>query len=114
MKKHFSRINAYKIMWLFVFFDLPTKTKKERKAYADFRKKLQKDGFGMLQYSVYTRHCPSRENAEVHIKRVLSNLPHKGQVTIASFTDKQYGDIINYWGRIPEPVPSSPQQLELF
>lgn len=114
MKYSYTRINAYKIMWLFVFFDLPTTTKKERKSYADFRKRLQKNGFNMLQYSVYIRHCPSRENADVHIIRIHKFLPPKGQVTIASMTDKQFGKIINYWGKVPEPLPDTPQQMELF
>ena len=114
MSQRFSRINAYRIMWLFVFFDLPTKTKKERKAYSDFRKRLQQNGFNMMQYSVYIRHCPSKENAEVHIKRIKKILPLKGQVSIASMTDKQFGSIINYWGKVPEPLPDTPQQLEMF
>ena len=37
------RLNAYHIMWLFVFFDLPTNTKKERKDAAQFRKALERD-----------------------------------------------------------------------
>ena len=57
-------------MWVLVFFDLPTETKKERKAAAKFRKDLLCDGFTMFQFSIYLRHCPSMENAEVHIKRV--------------------------------------------
>ena len=40
-----DRINKYRIMWLLVFFDLPTDTKKDRKAYATFRKQLINDGF---------------------------------------------------------------------
>ena len=40
-----DRINEYRIMWLLVFFDLPTDTKKDRKAYATFRKQLINDGF---------------------------------------------------------------------
>jgi CRISPR-associated protein Cas2 len=42
------RLNAYRIMWIFVMFDLPVGTDKERKAATDFRKKLLKDGFSML------------------------------------------------------------------
>lgn len=61
------RLNAYRIMWLFVFFDLPTHTKTERRHAAQFRKALEKDGFAMMQYSVYVRHCVSKENMEVHI-----------------------------------------------
>lgn len=47
-------------MWLFVMFDLPTMTKKDRKASALFRKQLEKDGFSMHQFSVYIRHCASK------------------------------------------------------
>ena len=39
------RLNAYHIMWVFVFFDLPTETKKNRKDAARFRKDLEKDVF---------------------------------------------------------------------
>ena len=48
-----NRINAYHVMWLFVFFDLPVTTKKERKDATQFRKSLEKDGFSMMQFSVY-------------------------------------------------------------
>ena len=109
-----SRLNAYRIMWLFVFFDLPVKYKKERKAANRFRNDLLKDGFTMMQYSVYTRHCASNESATVHIKRVKSFIPEKGQVSILKVTDKQYGDIINYWGIKEKPRPDLPKQLELF
>ena len=69
-----ERYSEYRIMWVLVFFDLPTETKKERKIYADFRKKLLKDGFNMFQFSIYLRHCPSSENAEVHANRIKSKL----------------------------------------
>ena len=80
-------------MWVLVLFDLPTETKKDKKAYADFRKKLQRDGFTMFQFSIYVRHCASSENAAVHIKRVKSFLPEFGQVGIMCITDKQFGQI---------------------
>ena len=48
----FNRLNAYRIMWVLVFFDLPTETPKERKVAALFRKKIMKDGFQMFQFSV--------------------------------------------------------------
>ena len=109
-----TRLNAYRIMWLFVFFDLPTETAKDRKAAARFRKDIMKDGFTMMQFSVYRRHCPSGENADVHLKRVQKHLPEKGQVSILRITDKQYGDIVNYWGIRESPLAPGPQQLELF
>lgn len=42
-------------MRLILFFDLPTTTPIERKVYANFRKRLIKDGFVMMQYSVYSK-----------------------------------------------------------
>lgn len=109
-----TRLNAYHIMWLFVFFDLPVTTKKERKAAFGFRKNLLKDGFNMMQFSVYIRHCASKESAEVHMKRVRSFIPSHGQVSILCVTDKQYGQIINFWGKKPADLPGAALQLELF
>lgn len=109
-----NRLNAYHIMWLFVFFDLPTTTKKNRRDSARFRKDLEKDGFSMMQFSVYIRHCASKENRDVHVKRVKSFIPELGLVSILSVTDKQFGEIINFWGQKKQRMPELPLQLELF
>lgn len=109
-----SRFSEYRIMWVLVFFDLPTETKKDKKAYADFRKKLHNDGFTMFQFSIYMRHCASRENAEVHIKRVKSFLPEFGHVGILCITDKQFGDIQLFYGKKPRQPQTPGLQLELF
>jgi CRISPR-associated protein Cas2 len=77
-----ERLNQYQILWIFVFFDLPTETKQDRKNYAQFRKNLQKDGFTMMQYSIYVRHSSSRENADVHIMHIPVILtPYSGILT---------------------------------
>lgn len=109
-----NQFNQYRVLWVFVFFDLPTETKKQRKEYARFRKSLQRDGFTMLQYSIYIRHCNSRENATVHIKRVKSFLPQWGEVIIFTLTDKQFGLMELYRSSKPAVRPDTPQQLELF
>lgn len=101
-------------MWLFVFFDLPVTTKKERKAATRFRKRLLNDGFNMMQFSVYCRHCASNESAMVHVKRVKSFVPEQGQVSILKITDKQYSDILNFWGKASKPLEPGPKQMELF
>jgi len=108
------RLNEYRILWVMVFFDLPTETKKERKAAHRFRKDLQEDGFTMFQFSIYARHCASRENADVHIRRVKSFLPEKGHVCIMTVTDKQFGMIEIFYAAKPAERPDTPQQLELF
>ena len=109
-----ERLSEYRVMWLLVLFDLPTDTKKDKKAYTLFRKNLIKDGFTMFQFSIYIRHCASMENAEVHKKRVKSFLPEFGNVGIICITDKQFGNIELFYGSKPL-LPNAPgQQLELF
>ena len=109
-----DRFSEYQIMWIFVFFDLPTETKSDRKKYAEFRKQLLRDGFTMFQFSIYLRHCPSRENADVHIKRVKNFLPKEGYVGLLTITDKQFGQMELFRGcqRMKHDAPT--QQLELF
>ena len=109
-----DRFSEYRIMWVLVLFDLPTETKKEKKAYSDFRKNLQRDGFTMFQFSIYVRPCASQENAEVHIKRVKSFLPEHGQIGIMCITDKQFGNIELFYGKKVQPPNTPGQQLELF
>jgi len=109
-----TRLSAYRIMWLFVFFDLPTDTKKDRKNYMRFRKGLMKDGFTMMQYSVYTRHCASKESSTVHTKRVEMIMPPKGNVNILEITDKQYSTMKSFWGAESKPAKPPPPQLEMF
>jgi CRISPR-associated protein Cas2 len=109
-----QRFSEYRIMWVLVFFDLPTETKKERKAHAQFRKKIMEDGFTMFQFSIYLRHCASRENADVHIKRVKNHLPEKGHVGIMCITDKQFGAMELFYCKKEKEVATPYQQLEMF
>ena len=101
-------------MWVMVFFDLPTTTQKDKKEYTLFRKNLQRDGFTMFQMSIYVRHCASKENADVHIKRVKSFLPKFGNVCVTCITDKQFGEIQVFHGEQHVEKLSQNIQLELF
>ncbi|HEV8286393.1 MAG TPA: CRISPR-associated endonuclease Cas2 [Chitinophagaceae bacterium] len=101
-------------MWVLVFFDLPTETKIDKKRYAKFRKEIMANGFSMFQFSMYIRHCSSKENSEVHIRRVKEILPPKGHVGIMCVTDKQFGMMEIFRGREQVDAPETVQQLELF
>lgn len=109
-----SRLSEYRVMWILVFFDLPTETKKDKKTYADFRKNLQRDGFTMFQFSIYVRHCASKENMEVHAKRVRSFLPEYGKVGMLCITDKQFDNMELFYGKKVQRPNAPGQQLELF
>ncbi len=109
-----QRFSSYRIMWIMLFFDLPTETTRDKRAYVKFRDFLLEDGFTMFQFSIYTRNCPSRENADVHIQRVHKNLPPSGKVGILTITDKQFGMMELFISGKEEPLPSITQQLEMF
>jgi CRISPR-associated protein Cas2 len=79
-----------RFMWLFCFFDLPVKTKPERRAATQFRKMLIRDGFNMLQLSVYIRVCKDVDGADKHIARITRAMPRKGSVRTLLVTERQY------------------------
>lgn len=82
-----------RFMRIMVFFDLPVKTKKQRKQYGDFRKFLINDGYFMLQYSVYSRMVRNHDDAQKHVERVKCHLPPEGSVRIMTVTEKQYASM---------------------
>ena len=107
-------LSPYRIMWLFVMFDLPTGTKKERKQASEFRSGLLDLGFEMSQYSVYLKYCASGEKAIAASKRVKRLLPSGGKVDILTITDKQFGAMERFYGRRSEKKGEKPNQLALF
>ena len=101
-------------MWILVFFDLPTATKSDTSRYRKFVQCLEKDGFTRFQWSIFLRHCPSRENMQVHLKRVKSFLPPKGHIALLHVTDKQFGMMELFISAQKTELPPVSQQLELF
>lgn len=83
----------YKLMRLLCMFDLPMDTADEKRAYRNFRRDLMKEGFIMIQYSVYARVCPSREYANRLEKRVQKFVPSEGNVRLLCVTEKQYSEM---------------------
>lgn len=80
-------------MRMLCLFDLPVDTAEEKKAYRIFRKNLIKEGFAMMQYSVYVRTCPNRDYANRLEKRIKKIVPLSGNVRLLVITEKQYEDI---------------------
>lgn len=105
---------GWRSMWVIAMFDLPTDTKAARRAYTRFRKDLLEDGFTMMQYSIYIRHCASIDNAEMHAIRMGSKVPDKGEVRFLTITDNQFGRIKVFVGKKRDKTESAPAQLQLF
>lgn len=79
-----------KFMRMIVLFDLPVVTAREKKIASKFRNFLLKDGYHMVQYSVYSRICNGVTAIEKHEARLKQNLPSKGSVRLLTITEKQY------------------------
>jgi CRISPR-associated protein Cas2 len=103
-----------RILWLFVFFDLPVGTKKERRDASRFRNFLKDDGYMMLQLSVYARVCRGEEAVGKHVQRVTRQLPSKGSVRALQVTDKQYARMKLLLGEAKKNEKFAPQQMVLL
>lgn len=106
--------SAYKWMWIFALFDLPVTTDAHKREYVRFRKYLLSQGFSMLQFSVYARHCPTEESGEGIRRRVGQAVPPRGQVRLLLVTDRQFGKMEIYVGKKRQQVEEPPQQFMLF
>jgi CRISPR-associated protein Cas2 len=103
-----------RILWLFVFFDLPVGTKPERRAATRFRNFLKDDGYMMLQWSVYARVCRGEEAVDKHVQRVTRNLPKRGSVRALQVTDRQYARMRLLLGEASKTERVAPQQMVLL
>ena len=101
-------------MFLFVFFDLPTKTASDKKAYTIFRKTLQYAGFRCFQYSVYIRDCVTHELADKHTRKVKSFAPKKGHISILRVTEAQMLNMVNIYCNEEKETPTPSPQLLLL
>lgn len=109
-----SRLSSYRLMWIFVMFDIPVGTREQGRAATKFRQFLLDEGFEKSQFSIYARFCNGKEQYESYLRRIETHLPDEGDVHVLSFTDKQYENIVRYAGRCPSQRRKNPDQLALF
>ena len=82
-----------RIMRTIVFFDLPNVFAKDKRNYLAFRKFLLREGFIMLQESVYSKLTLNTLQSNALIERIRKNAPKKGIIQVMSVTEKQYASI---------------------
>lgn len=99
---------------MMVMYDLPVVEEKERKIAQKFRAFMEKQGFSMVQFSVYAKFCGTREKADVVKETIEASLPDKGKVSILMFTDKQFGEIVHLTNRKRYKTKENPDQYVLF
>lgn len=110
-------MSSFRIMWLMIMFDLPTKSKKDKKSYHWFHNELEKEGYGMIQYSIYAKVFATVESAFLGRKRIKkfikTNVKH-GNIRIIMFTDKQFASMEVIIGEQPKEEKIGHKQLLLF
>ena len=77
-------------------FDLPSKTKKERRVYRRFRGALLALGYTRVQFSVYIKAVENSEQAKTIKKNVLKALPKQGNVRILLLPVHVYNKMETY------------------
>lgn len=93
-----------RFMRLIVLFDLPMTTKKDVHAYTNFRKFLLKNGFIMMQQSVYSRLVVNGNSAKLMREQIQKNLPPNGLIQLMQITEKQFSDIEYLCGKSKSTV----------
>lgn len=106
--------SKYRMAWVLVFFDLPVGTPEERKAAANFRKDLVRDGYIMVQYSVYARPCGSADRVETQVRRLKPKIPPKGEVRSLIISDAQWGRMLVMRSQQKVESEKQPEQMMFF
>ena len=101
-------------MRILVFFDLPVKSSSDKKEYNRFRKFLLKDGYYMVQYSVYCRICYGSDGIEKHKCRLRAHVPDNGSIRVLTITEKQFDSIDILIGKLKQEDKFHAEQLSIF
>lgn len=89
-----------RFMRIILFFDLPMESSLHIKNYTRFRKFLIKEGFIMMQKSVYSKLVLNASSAKLEIKKIKSYVPDDGFIQILTVTEKQFASIENLSGKM--------------
>ncbi|MBP3225725.1 MAG: CRISPR-associated endonuclease Cas2 [Methanobrevibacter sp.] len=105
---------SFRYMRVMVFFDLPTETSEDRREYRKFRKMLLKNGFLMMQKSVYSKLVLNATAANTVMSTVRANCPVLGLVQMLTVTEKQYNNIEIVIGDNSSEVINSTDKLVIL
>lgn len=101
-------------MRILVFFDLPVTTETNKKAYRKFRKFLLKNGFLMLQESVYCKMALNSIAVKTIVDNVHRNKPEEGLIQLLTVTEKQYSKMDIIIGDIKNEILDTDERLVIL
>lgn len=105
---------SYRFMRIIVMFDLPVVTASERKEYTRFRKYLIKNGYLMMQESIYCKLAQNTTAAEAMIQNIRKNKPKEGLVQVLKITEKQYAKMEYIIGTSKSEVYDGDERLVIL
>ena len=98
-------------MRVLVFFDLPTETLENKREYRKFHKLLIKNGFLMMQESVYSRMLITPSAGRTVLELIRKNRPSEGIVQVMTVTEKQFAGMEYITGEHHSEVIDSDEGL---
>lgn len=101
-------------MWNVVMFDLPVKTREQRRAATQFRHLLLDLGWQMHQFSVYVRYVPTGMSVVPEVMQMKRGIPAQGKVEIVGVTDRQWAKAFRYVNQTETASVPQPESLTLF
>ena len=101
-------------MRVLVFFDLPVLTSENRRAYAKFRRFLLKNGFLMLQESVYCKLALNSSAVNAIVDNVHKNKPEEGLIQLLTVTEKQYAKMDIILGQVKSEDLDTDERLVIL
>lgn len=101
-------------MWCLVMFDLPVKTKQQRRAATEFRNMLLDMGYSMVQYSVYARYTPTQAGNRSTVQAIKAALPAHGYVRVLHISDHQWSSALRFSNFEQDLEEETPQLFTLF
>lgn len=105
---------SYRYMRVMVLFDLPVGSSQDVRAYTKFRKFLIKNGFMMMQESVYTKLATNQTVCGYIMENVRKNKPEKGLVQMISITEKQFAKMELVVGEVESVVLNTDERLVIL
>ncbi len=105
---------SYRFVRILVFFDLPVLTAENRHNYGRFRRFLIKNGFIMLQESVYCRMAVNQTMAGTILNNIRKNKPPEGLVQVLNVTEKQFEKMEFITGSFTSDVIDTDERLVIL
>ena len=92
-------MSDYRNMRILLLFDLPTIESYEKKEYTQFRKHLLKNGYTMIQFSVYVKCINTQLKVDKELKKLYQFVPTNGNIRMLTVTEKQYQNMVMILGK---------------